>query len=212
MDFSQEASDGGDLLTKRSRPHISFAEAAMSESTIALIVFIGSLLLLGLLVMVGATVNTWLTSRQEARRTAWEAALKKDMLDRGLSVDEIERLLRATAEPPKKPVEINDEDVNALGELGGLLGCCEPDAKPEAIEEVLAIARTADPKMRRAMVSAVTEMRENSGTIKDEQIRAVVQALARPAGPSTQTKTLVEDLPPLTGTASRITDAFHLPE
>lgn len=193
-------------------PVLGEAAATMSESSQIGLVFFGLLFFLCLFLLAGAVLHTWWTSRQAERRLERETELKKHMLDRGLPVDEIERLLRATAEQPKPAAKIDDEDVDALGELGGLLGCCEPDAKPEAIEEVLAIARTADTKMRRAMVSAVTEMRGNTGAITDEQIRAVVRALARPAGPSTLSTTPANDLPPLTGTASRITDAFHLPE
>jgi hypothetical protein len=183
--------------------------AGMPESVFVLALLFGSLLFVGLLVFLGVSLNTWWNSRQEASRAEREAALKREMLDRGLSVDEIERLIRATAEPPTK---IEDEDIDALGELGGVLGTCEPEAKPETIEEILAIARTADSKMRRAMVSAVSEMHGNAGTITDEQIRAVVRALARPAGPSTPSTPPVVDVPPFTSAASRITDAFHLPE
>jgi hypothetical protein len=190
-----------------SQPTI-FAEG-MSRADITVILVFGILLTLLLLIFVAIAVQVWWNARQEARRVAWEAALKRDMLDRGLSVEEIERLLRATAEPPKKPVEIDADDVDALGELGGLLGRCEPDAKPEAIEEILAIARTADTKMKRAMVRAVEGMHEVAGTITDEQIRAAVRALARPMGTSTQPVSLSNDLPPLTGTTSRISDAFR---
>lgn len=187
------------------------AEATMSGNNIGMIVGIGGLLLFGLVVIVGCFVMAELNSRKEARRAEREVELKKHMLDRGLSADEIERLIRVTAEPRTQPAKINDEEVDALSEIGGLFGWCE-DAKPEAIEEVLAIARTADPKMRRAMVNAVEQIRDTSGALTDEQIRAVVRALAHPAEPSTQAKTSVEDLPRLTGTASRRSDAFHLPE
>lgn len=181
----------------------------MNDATILFFVLLGTGISILLFCLVAIAVNQSWNARQAARREEREAALKKDMLDRGLSVDEIERLIRVTAEQPKKPVEIADEDVDALGELGGLLGRCEPDAKPEAIEEILAIARTADWKMKRAMVSALTEMHEVAGTISDEQIRAAVRALARPAGPSTESVSLPSDLPPLKEAASRFSDAFR---
>jgi hypothetical protein len=210
--FRMEAAMSQSAIVGQAMSESAIVGQGMSESAIVGLLLFGALLIILLLVFAGIAFQVWWHSRQEAHRAEREIALKKEFLDRGLSVDEIERLIRATAEPPKQPVEIDDEDVDALGELGGLLGRCEPDAKPEAIEEILAIARIADTKMKRAMVSAVEEMHEVAGTITDEQIRAAVRALARPAGPSTQSTAPTNDLPPLAGTASRITDAFQLPK
>src|SRR5579859_1095190 len=106
----------------------------MDDFVIILLCTLGPLFLI--LILTGVTIRSlqWWTSRQAVRRAERETELKKEMLARGLSVEEIERLLRATAEQPKKAVEIDDEDVDVLDEPAGLLGCCEPDAKPDAIE------------------------------------------------------------------------------
>lgn len=183
-------------------------EAAMEPSSDVIVIF-GSIL--GLFLLAILIMGGW-NAHSAALRAEKDAAFKKHMLARGFSAEEIEGLLRASAELPKESAKIAEEEADSLRELARLLGCCEPDAKPEAIEEILAIARTADEKTRRAMVRAVTELRENSRPITVEQIRAVVRALAHPAGPSTSAIKPGEALPPRTGAAPRITDAFHLPD
>ncbi len=175
----------------------------MADPGSDVIVIFGSLLsffLLAILILGG-----W-NSHSASRRAEREAAFKKDMLDRGLSVEEIERLFRATAEPPKQSTKIAEEDVDVVGEFAGFLGNSEPDV----IEEILALVRAADSATRRAMLRAVTEMRDSSeeGTLTDEQLRAVVRALARPASPSRQVSAPENDSP-FPAAPSRISDAFH---
>jgi hypothetical protein len=179
----------------------------MSEASMGILVFLGFLVLLVLLVMLGVAANVWWISRQQARRAEREVELKREMLDRGLSVDEIERLFRATAEQPKQPRSV-DEENEIVGEFGGLLGTCQPST----IEEVLMLFQIADWTTRRAMVSAVTEMRAQSetGKITDEQICAVVRGLARLSRSSVESATQTNDLPSLTGSAPRVADAIRL--
>lgn len=174
----------------------------MSETLVMFGGLFGFILLLLILVFVGVAINAWWTARQEARRIERETAFKRELLDRGLSVDEINRLLRATAEQPK----MDDEDVDVVGEFVGLLSACQPNA----IEEISAIFQAADLATRRAMLSAVTHMRDSSetGKITDEQIRAVVRGLARPAAPA-DSLAPPNDLPPLIGPASRITESLR---
>jgi hypothetical protein len=184
----------------------------MSESAFVIALLLGLLLLMFVLVGIGIALNAWWISRQENLRAEREAALKRHMLDRGLSVDDIERVIRATAEQPKQPANSVDEDVDALGEFAGLLGACQ--AHPDAIEEVFPIFRAADSVTQKAILRAITEMRDSSEeeTITKDQIRAVVRALARPAEKPAELPAPANDLSPLTGTASRISDAFHLPD
>ncbi|HZV07374.1 MAG TPA: hypothetical protein VE999_19985 [Gemmataceae bacterium] len=180
----------------------------MSESTVLVFALIGFGLLVILLFGIGAAVHVWWASRQENRRAEREAALKKEMLDRGLSVDEIERVIRATAEQPKQPISDEDEK-EVAGEFGALLVSC----KPGTIEEVFVLFKAADLATRRAMVSAISQMRDQlASEVTDEQVRAVVRGLARPAETSPESAPSANDLPRFTGTASRISDAFHLPE
>jgi hypothetical protein len=180
----------------------------MSESTLIFLTLFGFIFLLLLLLGMGAAANMWWTSRQETRRAEREIAHKKDLLERGLSIDEIERLLHASAEQPKQVAKIDDAEADVMGEFGGILGACE--AKPEAIEEILTVIRAADSATKRAMLRAIKEMSDSSGEyITDEQVRAVVRALSRPSGSSTEPATPSNELPPLTDTASRISDAFR---
>ena len=183
----------------------------MDSTLLFLFGLFGFVLLLLILVGMGAAANMWWTSRQETRRAEREIAHKKDLLERGLSIDEIERLLHASAEQPKQVAKVDDAEADVVGEFGGILGACE--AKPDAIEEILAIVRAADSATKRAMLRAVKEMSDSSGEyITDEQVRAVVRALSRPSGPSTEPATPSNELPPLTATASRISDAFRTSE
>lgn len=176
-----------------------------------LLALFGFILLLIILLGLGAAANVWWTSRQETRRAEREIAHKKELLERGLSIDEIERLLHASAEQPKQVAKIDDADTDVMGEFGGLLGVAE--AKPDAIEEILAIVRAADSATKQAMLRAVKEMSESSGEyITDEQIRAVVRALARPVEKPGESATLSPDLPLLPDAASRISDAFRTAE
>lgn len=170
------------------------------ETSSDVIVIFGSIL--GLFLLAVLIVGGW-NAHSASLRAEREADFKKHMLGRGLAIEENDR---ASAELAEK------EAGDAQRELARLLACCEPDAKLEAIQEILALARAADAKRRRAMVHAVTELRNSSGPITDEQIRAVVRALARSAGPSTSAIKPGDDLLPRTGTPPRITDAFHLPE
>ena len=179
----------------------------MSETLLLLAGLGGFVLLLMILLFIGLAVNEWWTARQEARRAEREVALKKHLLERGLSVEEIERLIRVTEERPKEPETIEEEG-EVAGEFAALLGGCQPSA----IEEIFALFQATDLATRRAMLSAVTKMRDESekGKITDEQIRAVVRGLARPAGPSTESATPANDLPALTDVAPRYTDSIRL--
>jgi hypothetical protein len=193
----------------------------MSQIDTNIFLFLGFGLFFFLLMGIGIALNVWWVSRQESRRLEREAALKKDMLEReaalkkdmlerGLSADEIERVIRATAEQPEPPAKVVDKETEVAGQFGALLGCCEPNS----LEEMFALFKAADAATRRAIVSAVSEMYEHSenGELTDEQIRAVVRGLARPSATSTESATAAIDLPPLTGSASRIADSLRFSE
>jgi hypothetical protein len=52
----------------------------------------------GLVMVVWASLYYW----QKNRATEIEAGLKRDMIERGMSADEIERVLKATAQPAEE--------------------------------------------------------------------------------------------------------------
>jgi hypothetical protein len=174
-----------------------------------MILFVVGFFLLPLLFTgIGVALKVWWASRQDNLRAEREAALKKDMLERGLSADEIERVIRATAGQPKQPTS-DEEEKEVAGQFGALLVSC----KPSTLEEVFALFKAADGATRRVMVSAISEMRDQlESDVTDEKIRAVVRGLACPLATSTESATAAIDLPPLTETASRISGAFHLPD
>ena len=151
----------------------------------------------------GTIAHVW----QKVRRAEQEAALKQDMLQRGLSVEDIERVLRArTSQRETYPTENSDDGM--LEEFAGLLGACQ--ASPSAIEELLAMVQTADSATKQAIVRAVEGMRDGSEEgISEEEIRAVVRALVRPAGQPAESATSQNGSSPAIGAASRFSDAFR---
>jgi hypothetical protein len=153
----------------------------------------------------GTIAHAW----QKVRRAEQEAALKQDMLQRGLSVDEIERVLRATAKQPETHAD-HSADKHVLQEFAEILGSC--GASPAAIEEILGMVQSADSASKQAILHAVEGLRDGSAEeLKDEQIRAVVRALARPARPAEELATPLstKDVPALNVSASRFSDAIR---
>lgn len=81
--------------------------------------FLISMFLCGTLIALTAiVVYNW----RRVRQTELEASLKQDMLNRGLSVDDIERVLRASSAPPAeqtpaKPETITDNEYALVEKL-----------------------------------------------------------------------------------------------
>src|SRR5689334_15226777 len=101
-------------------------------------------LLFGMIAVIsvaGTLAQAW----SKVRRMEQEAALKHEMLRRGLSADEIERLLRANSKPQDEAEPGGTEEV-AVGRLAKALGECA--ASPQIIEQVMAAVRAADPPVR----------------------------------------------------------------
>jgi hypothetical protein len=139
--------------------------------------------LVAVTVIICSVTATIAQAWQKVRRGEQEGALKQEMLRRGLSVEEIERLMHATARPQESEAASPDE--KAVEKLVACLG--EHGASARVIEPVLAAVRSADPALRRPLCRAVKAVLENSsldGEAKDEQVLAVVRGLAaadRPA-------------------------------
>jgi hypothetical protein len=124
--------------------------------------------------IVGALAGVW----QKVRRIEQEAKLKLEMIQRGLPVEEMERVLRATS----KHAEATGPDEEAIEELAQCLGECR--ASGAVIEQVLGAVQTADPAIRRAICKAVQAVIHGSEQeAKDEHILAVVRGLSRPGAP-----------------------------
>lgn len=129
-------------------------------------------------VIVTSVVATVAQAWQKARRAEQEALLKQEMLRRGLTVEEMERLLRANAKRSGEEAPSTNED--AIEGLAECLGECRASA--EVIEQVLAAVRAADPSVRQTACRAVQAViRGSDQEAKDEHILAVVRGLCRPA-------------------------------
>jgi hypothetical protein len=138
--------------------------------------------LVAVTIIVTSVVATLAQAWQKVRRAEQEAALKQEMLRRGLTVEEMERLLRVNSkrsDDDKTPPSTDEEAIEALAEC---LGECRASAN--VIEQVLAAVRAADPSVRQTACRAVQAViRESEQEAGDEQILAVVRGLCRPAAP-----------------------------
>jgi hypothetical protein len=131
---------------------------------------------------VAMAVNAW----QNVRRAEQEAVLKREMLQQGRSAEDIERVLRASAEPPKatrQPTLAPTLEQQAIEAMVTTLGEC--GASGHVIEEVLAVVQVADPGTQQATCRTVKALIDGivgqGADVKDEQVLAVVRGLRRPA-------------------------------
>src|SRR5262245_61201373 len=74
-----------------------------------LLIPLAAILCGALVALVAILAHQW----RAVRRTEMELALKQDMLRRGLSVEEIERVLRASQVPPDEPAKPDPVSDNA---------------------------------------------------------------------------------------------------
>ena len=82
-------------------------------------------------ITITSVVATVAQAWQKVRRTEQEAVLKQEMLQRGLSVEEMERLLHTTSTGPRAAVKLPpaaDGDDGAIEELAECLGECQASA------------------------------------------------------------------------------------
>lgn len=148
-----------------------------------------AMLTVGLLIAVTAII---VTNWRRVRQSDAESALKQDMLQRGMSAEDIERVIRVTSIVPEKPpVEVSHPLViaakaNGLKELtekqlqakvASDLAVYEMDR--EKMEEALDALCRADLETQRAVAQAVGHMIENGA--EHEQIHAAVVNLCKPS-------------------------------
>jgi len=127
-----------------------------------------------------AIIATGLLFWRSVRLVQADAALKQSMLQRRLTLDEIERLLSSDAGPPQPP----PTDDQAIEELAACLhqsGVSEP-----VIEEVFTAVRAAESPIRQSLCHAIQGLSGDSGNEADEkEILAAVRGLcgngSRPA-------------------------------
>jgi hypothetical protein len=154
---------------------------------IALVAVAGGLLFVTLTVIVSVIGSHW----RRVRLTELESSLKQQMLDKGLSVEDIERVLKASSQP--------DENQSALSPVGGpgsdraalVEHLAEYEFSAEDIERVLRAMQdlpgqpptgAAGPgrikKNAPDKVAAVTNMLDNGMSVED--IERVLRAFGGP--------------------------------
>jgi hypothetical protein len=123
-----------------------------------------------LIVLVAVAITQWRWAREARLR----ADLLKEMLHRGLTVEDIERLLRQTPGEPSPAAGQTDSDIVAQVALS-LAGTVDPSQ----MEAALRALRTAGPETRRAVRDAVAGMVEQE--VDGQIIVAAIQSLCAPA-------------------------------
>jgi hypothetical protein len=109
------------------------------------------------------------------------AALKQSMIERGMSADDIERVLRAGPRPDTSEGEERGESPRKVADdLTGLAGkLAEHDVPAAEMEQILGAVRGCDPGTRKCVAKTVETMLDNGAN--SEQVAAAVRAIARPA-------------------------------
>ena len=116
------------------------------------------------------------------RCTELEVALKQDMLRRGLSVDEIERVLRASEKPPEGPAKADPVSDNAYALTEKMI---EEGRSGEEIERLLKLFHTSGGPVSENEYALIEKMLDEGKTILE--IERVVRAfrVPPPAPPAT---------------------------
>jgi hypothetical protein len=136
-------------------------------------VIIFGFMLVGIVLMVVTAITIhWMNVRREETR----AHLVRDLVDRGIPLDQVERLVNPTAES-------NLGDKRLEGKLASVM--IENEIPAATMERVLRTYRQTDPATKQAMFKAIEEMVEAGPS--EEQLLAGVNALcpARPDSPPT---------------------------
>jgi hypothetical protein len=120
--------------------------------------------------IIPVVVLTLATTWRKARESAHLAALKQTMLEKGMSVEEIERVLRAGP----TPAENDDSPVIKLSKK-----LAEHEVAANVIQEILLTFRAADPATQRTMAKCVGTMLDHGADT--ERVQAAIRALCGPA-------------------------------
>src|SRR5262245_12547302 len=140
-------------------------------------------------VVFGAVVAiVWLSLRRSVRLAAMAADLKQEMLRRGMSVDEINRLLSApTSFCMPQPRLRTDEQ--AVGEVAAILA--SNDASALEIEQLLRMLQTADSATRQMVCHTLTNMSENGAS--PEQMVYAIRGLCKPTHAFDEQRSVMAD-------------------
>ncbi len=109
------------------------------------------------------------------RRTELETALKQDMLRRGLSVDEIERVLRASERPPEEPAKPDPVSDNAYALTEKMI---DEGRSGEEIERLLKLLQATGGTVSDNEYALIEKMLDEGKPV--DQIERVVRAFRAP--------------------------------
>ena len=122
-----------------------------------------------LITLINSLAKHW----RKVRESEHLAALKQSLVERGLSVEEIERIVRAAPES-------QDQETDETPAVQLTKALAEQKVPPEALEEILRAFQASDPATQRTLAHTVEALCENDA--KAEHILAAVRGLARPSG------------------------------
>ena len=125
------------------------------------------------------------------RRTEMELALKQDMLRRGLSVEEIERVLRASEVPPEAPAKPDPVSDNAYALTEKMI---EEGRSGEEIERLLKLLHATGGTVSDNEYALIEKMLDEGKDIV--QIERVVRAFRVPPPPAAPAAAAGEPEPP----------------
>jgi hypothetical protein len=127
-----------------------------------------------------AVANTIVKNWRMARESEHQAALKQTMIDKGMSVEDIERVVRVSPTPPEPPPPqpAQAEDSAAVDVATKL---AEHEVPAPAVEEILRAFQASDPQTRQTLAKVVESMLDNGADA--DRVLAAVRALAHPSQP-----------------------------
>jgi hypothetical protein len=111
------------------------------------------------------------------RRSEIHANAVREYLQRGLSVDEIERLIRAHHSPMAR--DVTDERTLEANLASVLV---QHEVSAATMEQVVRVFQSADAATKKAVYDAIEEMLESD--VSEDQLLAAVRTLCGPRGQS----------------------------
>lgn len=153
--------------------------------TARLIVGLSVLGALTLVAVVWIAARTYRQVQKLRLTTALRQDVLKDLLARGLSPEEIERVLQGSAVTPEPKDNSRDNEADAAFYLN-MLKLSGP-----ALEQALAVVRAAEPAAKKAVRDTLANMLGNS--VSEEQVLATVRGLCLPPGQPTAAPKLSDE-------------------
>jgi hypothetical protein len=104
------------------------------------------------------------------------AVLKQTLVERGMSVEEIEQVVKASPQPVEEEQKTADANQSPTVRLASKLA--EHEVPAEQLEEILGAFQQADPAAQQTLAEVIESMLDNGADA--ERLLAAVRALFRP--------------------------------